>query len=77
MLVHVLSALRAAECDVCISRVESFVADRTVFLDRLATLLQALLEVPGCSTEEILVDCKLAVQVAGLDMDESTYTLLH
>jgi hypothetical protein len=68
--VHVLSALRAAECDVCDSRIENFVADRTFSLDRFATLLQALLEVLGCVTEEVRVNCKVAVHVADFDTNK-------
>ena len=73
----IIFAEDGAECDVCDSRIENFVANRTFSLDRFAMLLQALLEVLGCGTEEVRVNCKVSVYVADFDTNESSCTVLH
>lgn len=51
VLMDILAALRSTERDVCDSRIEIFVADRTLPFDGFAACLESLLEVLGAGAE--------------------------
>jgi len=73
-----LTALSLAEGDVGDGRVELLGADRTFTggVWRFATFLQTPLEVRGCGAKKIFVDGELAVDVLGLDLNDSAEPVL-